>query len=63
MARDTTTKTELQDEIQNLTNRVMSLQRSLGTVRADLMKIKFPHEHRETMDRVIATVDRIINQA
>ncbi len=61
MAKETT-KTELINEIKDLTNRVSRLQRSPGTVRREVMKIKFPHEHRETMDRVLATVDNVINQ-
>ena len=62
MAKDTT-KVELQDEISKLTSRVVRLQNSLGTIRRDLMTIKFPHEHRETMDRVMGVVDRVIDQS
>ena len=62
MANDNT-KSELMSEVTRLTNDVSKLRRSLGTIRKDVMTIKFPHEHRETMDRVLGIIDREINRS
>jgi type II secretory pathway component PulJ len=56
------TKADLQKKINQLELRVQKLQRSLGLVRKDITNIVFPHEHRETMDRVVEVVDRAINR-
>ena len=61
MANDTT-KADLQRMVGQLETRVQSLQRSLGSIRRDIANIVFPHEHRETMNRVVAVVDRAINR-
>ena len=56
------TKADLKKKIDQLELRVQKLQRSLGLVRKDVVNIVFPHEHRETMDRVVEVIDRAINR-
>ena len=57
------TKTQLLEEVARLNKRVARLQHSLGTVRREIMTVKFPSTHRETMDRVMDIVDKVINES
>ena len=56
------TKADLQRQVGQLEHRIQKLQGYLGSIRKDIADIVFPHEHRETMDRVVEVVDRAINR-
>ena len=43
--------------------RQRSLEMALGRVRADIMELNFPGEHRETIDNVMKIVDNAIRNA
>mgnify|MGYP003118850438 FL=1 len=59
----TMTKMQLFEKLEQATMRQQSLEMALGRVRADIMKLKFPHEHRETIDNVMKIVDNAIKNA
>ncbi len=54
-------KMQLFQKIQDLEERNKRLTMAVGRIRNGVLSVKFPHEHRETMDKVLEQVDRVLN--
>ncbi len=59
----TMTKMQLFEKLEQAQQRQRSLEMALGRVRADIMELNFPGEHRETIDNVMKIVDNAIRNA
>ena len=57
------TKMQLFEKLTKAQERQQNLEMALGRVRADIMNLNFPSEHRETMDNVMKIVDNAIKNA
>jgi hypothetical protein len=53
----TTNKMELFNKLEAAKERQQNLERAIGTIRANIMNLNFPGEHRETIDNVLKIVD------
>ena len=51
------TKMELFKKLEETKMSQTNLEQALGRIRADIMKLTFPGEHRETIDNVMKIVD------
>ena len=55
------TKLQLFEKIQSLEERNKSLRLAIGRIRNGVLSVKFPHDQRDTMDKVLEQIDRAIN--
>ncbi len=54
-------KLQLFEKIQELEERNKRLTMAVGRIRNGVLSVKFPHEHRDTMDKVLEQVDRVLS--
>ena len=54
-------KLQLFEKIQELESRNKKLMMAVGRIRNGVLSVKFPHDHRDTMDKVLEQVDRVLN--
>lgn len=55
------TKMQLFEKIQELEDRNKKLTMAVGRIRNGVLSVKFPHAHRDTMDKVLEQVDRVLS--
>ena len=55
------TKMQLFERIQELEDRNKKLTMAVGRIRNGVLSVKFPHAHRDTMDKVLEQVDRVLS--
>tara|TARA_R110000851_G_scaffold127342_1_gene259316 strand:- start:221 stop:442 length:222 start_codon:yes stop_codon:yes gene_type:complete len=54
-------KMQLFEKIQELEARNKKLTMAVGRIRTGVLSVKFPHAHRDTMDKVLEQVDRVLS--